>query len=228
MIKALPFLAAALLALSSTTAGAATIGLFDWALNVNGTISTPPVAHAGLDASLFDDVTGLGSLTLDFSPGAAGNYFVGAFFDHEIDEAINTFFNEYGGVSGAPTAGQSWEIDEPGWDFGDIFDNVEAGTLDNSNAVPPSAPDDVSLALGWNFNLLADERALITFTLTESAPASGFYLYQLDPDSDAGIYLTSSNVIRGGQSVPEPSTLLLLGFGLAGALFGRRKLQKMS
>jgi len=43
-----------------------------------------------------------------------------SFLDAEIDEPINTFFNEFGGMSGTAGAGSvdsdpdSWEIDEPG------------------------------------------------------------------------------------------------------------------
>ena len=70
------------------------------------------------------------------------------FLDIEIDELVNTFFNEFGSVVGAPGAGLSWEIDEPGYVFGDIYTNFVAGALDGTNGVPSGSPDDVSFALG--------------------------------------------------------------------------------
>src|SRR4051812_44487293 len=93
---------------------AVTVSLFEDALNVNGAITKPNSSVPGLlDASGFDFTTGLGRLNVQLSsPGA--NY-VGLFLDHEIDEQINTFFNELGGTTGAPQPGQSWEIDEPGY-----------------------------------------------------------------------------------------------------------------
>src|SRR5688572_28622601 len=113
----------------------AEVNLFEFALNVDGTVSNPTQGDptpAAVDLSGFDGSTGLGSIT--FSLTGAGSHYFGAFLDHEIDEPINTFFNELGAVSGAPQAGQSWEIDEPGFGAipGDIFDNFLGGTLDNS------------------------------------------------------------------------------------------------
>jgi hypothetical protein len=154
------------------------------------------------------------------------------------------FYNEYGAVNGAPGAGVSWQIDEPG--FGDanrtgtIFANVEANTLDNTNHVPgtasnffgdcgangggsvnPGCNNDVSLALGFNFILAADEFATITVTATPTLPASGFYLRQADPDTPSNLYLTGTISIRPGgprpPGIPEPESWLLVG---AGALLG--------
>lgn len=224
MRKPIAVLCAALVVLAGATAARAASTLFEWGFNVGGTLyhmTSPP----GTNASLFDFASGLGTISLTYSPGAAGSYQVIGYFDHEIDEASNTFFNEYGTAVGAPAAGQSWEIDEPGFVFGDIYGNLTAGTLDNSNGVPSASPDDVSLALGWNFLLAADQYALITFRVTDTVPGAGFYLRQSDPDSPYDLYLASSLDIRGGgQVVPEPSTLLLLAGGLAGlAAIARRR-----
>jgi len=200
------------------------INLFDWAFNIDGTLyeaSNSDPLPGNINASGFDLLSGLGTITI--TSAGAGSHSVIAFFDHEIDEETNTFFNEFGSTVGAPAAGQSWEIDEPGYKYGDIYDNFTVGALDNSNGVPSSAPEDVSMALGWNFILGAGETAYLNLLLSTTAPTSGFYLVQTDPDSQASLYFSSTLDIRS-SSVPEPGLLFLLVTGLAG-LFGFRRFQ---
>jgi hypothetical protein len=214
----------------SSGAMALTIDLFDWAFNVNGTTyeslagtNDPSILPSAFNDSGFDWVTGLGTLTVDFSAPGPGTYSFLSFFDHEIDEPDNTFFNEYGDVSvGVPVAGQSWEIDEPGYVFGDIYTNFLAGSLDNSNGVPANLPDDVSMAMGWAFALGDGESALITLALSDVAPA-GFHLRHTDPDSDASIYFSSSLDISGPHPVPEPGTLLLMAVAMVTLIFVSRR-----
>ena len=219
---------------SASSGSAAIIELFDWAFNIDGTpyeSSMGDPLPAGLDDSLFDWDTGLGTLTLTFTPGAAGDYYVIAFFDHQIDEATNTFFNEYGAANNPPSsAGQSWEIDEPGFLFGDIYDNLLAGTLDNTNAIPAGSEDDVSMAIGWDFSLSAKEFAVVDFLLSDTPPPSGFHLSHTDhPESNDGtgasIYFSS---YLNTQSIPEPGTVLLLGLGMLSLLGIRRFIVKIS
>ena len=159
------------------------VTLFDWSLNLNDMLISAPDFYSGPDAgqlpsfvddSVFDWGTGLGAITIAYNPGAAGDYFIGSFFDHEIDNAVNTYFNEYGSVAGTPAAGQSWEIDEPGWGYGDILTNFQASSLDNSNAIDGSFVDDTSMAMGWNFSLGAGETALIHVYLSDQLPEDIF------------------------------------------------------
>jgi len=216
---------------------AAAIDLFEFGINLDGTTScgggpgvggfcdTGSLANLsgvpGVDDSAFDFSTGLG--TIEVTVSSVGMHTVDLFLDHEIDEAINTFFNEFGATSGAPSPGQSWEIDEPGLSFGDIRLNFVASTLDNTNGVPASSDEDVSMAQGWDFVLGAGETATIGFLVSELAP-SGFFLAHADPDSNATIYFSSTiDIVRTPIVVPEPSTLALLGLGLAGLGFARRR-----
>jgi len=203
----------------------ATIDLFEYAFNIDGAVSNITLGDpvpAEVNVGGFDDVTGLGSITVTLS--GASMHYVGLFVDHEIDEAINTYFNEFGSAIGAPAAGQAWEIDEPGYVFGDIYNHLTSSALDNTNAINPgNFPDgeDVSMAMAWAFS----ESAVVSFRLSGTAPTSGFYLSQTDPDSDATIYFSSSLRPDGGD-VPEPATMLLLSSGLLGlAVFGRKRLK---
>jgi len=196
------------------------ISLFESALNRDGTVTSPPS-----DQSSFDFSTGLG--TLEYVLSGAGSHYLGLFLDHGIDESMNTYFNEFGAATGTLAAGQSWETDEPGYTFGNIYDHLEGQTLDNSNGVPNTAPDDVSMALAWDFVLRLNQTATIGFTVGESAPDSGFYLSQTDPDSSATVYFSSLLDIRDlpPTAVPDAgSTFASLGLALAGlAAFRRRQ-----
>lgn len=138
-----------------------------------------------------------------------------SFVDAEIDETTNTFFNEYGETEGAPASGQGWEIDEPGYLFGDIYDNAQAGALDGVNAVGAAAPDDVSMALSFAIPaLLPGQTARFEFLLSEDGDSIGaFLLRQRDTDAASTTVITYSGI---ASIVPEPGTLLLLAAGVAG------------
>ncbi len=226
------------------TAWSAPIGLQDYLFNVNGASYCPDAVCAGallppaLDTSAFDFTTGLGSLAWTFAPGAAGTYAFDAFFDHDLHAP---FFNEFGDAGGAPAAGVSWQIDEPGFGdgnrLGTIFDNAMANALDDTNHVAgaasnflndcgangggapnPACNNDVSLALGFNFALAANQQALLTLTAGTVRPASGFFLEQIDPDAPGNnLYLSGSLAVSDASpsAVPEPGTLLLVASGVA-------------
>lgn len=235
MKRQLLVVAATLLALGVLAVPAdsrAGIALFEYAFNIDGTVSNPPGGDPvppEVNLSGFDTDTGLGQITAKIRNTGSGTVdsFFDVFFDIDIDENLNTFFNEYGAAHGTPAPGQSWEIDEPGYVFGDIYDNFAAGTLDNSNGVPQGSEDDVSMALGWDFALQPHYSAQIRVSVSDVAPVGvDFYLQQTDPDSPADIYLWGELAVRPDQVVPEPASMLiwtlLPGFGLA-ARWWRRK-----
>jgi hypothetical protein len=227
-------LALAAFGLGTTAASAdATIGLYEYAFNFDGNVSdslnSDPMP-AGVNLSGFDLGTGLG--TIKFTTSAVGSHKFHSFFDHEIDEVINTYFNDYGNAIGTLSFGQSWEIDEPGWIFGDIYDNFKAGSLDKTNGVPVTAADDVSMAMGWNFTLDPNEKATIELTLSKDVPTGGFYLAQYDSSPTgampASIYFSGNLKIEDNNQVPEPATMLLMATGLTGLVASRmrRKIKK--
>jgi len=227
--------------------------LYDWAFNVNGVLYTSPDIYSPPDAgqlpgyfdySGFDWETGLGTISIIYNPGEAGDYYFLSFFDHEIDEGFNWFDNEFGAYVGTPDIGQTWEIDEPGYGtpyedsyyYGDIFWNLETGNLDNmyfydsfygDSLTEYEYPisDDVSFALGWNFSLTEGEMAVIKLFLEEQV-SSDFYLSHTDVDSLCTFYFSSTlEIYDTNLPVPEPSTMMLIGTGII-VITGLRKRTK--
>lgn len=204
----------------------ADVSLFELGINRDGVISTVPgdPLPAG---SVFDTTTGLGHIRLVFA--TAGPHSGVLYVDHELSEAVNTFFNELGSVSGAPSAGQSWEIDEPGFSSspGDIYDNFLVDSLDNS--VGKSKEDDVSMALGWSFVLAPGDTATLGFLISDTAPNGGFYLKQTDPDSGEALYFSSYLDVSGGPViVPEGQSIVaggILALLAAGGVWRNRRNQ---
>ena len=216
--------AVSVLLMGASVANAASIDMADWIFYVDGTVheayfgDTMPTTGTLVD--------GLGTLSMEVT--GTGSHNVIAFFDFEIDQFTNGFTNEWGVAVGTPELGQIWEIDEPKYFRGDILDNVLAGILDSSNEVAENNIDDVGFALGWEFDLLADQTANIDFILSDLLPAEDFYLTQYDPASDASLFFSSVLNITGGTPTgqipePDPFVLALLG-GLA--LLGARKTKK--
>ncbi len=201
----------------------ASIGLFDFAFEVDGVL-TSKAFPAGVNGAALNTGTGLGSVQVTI--GGAGAHTLAFFVDHEIDEVLNTYFNETGASSGSPGVGQSWEIDEPGFVAGDIYGNLAAGTLDDGIGTSIHGatvfPDDVSMALGYDFTLAVAQTAHVTFTLDLVPPPGGFYLAHSDPDSGAVVYFSGDLLI-----IPEPTlTWLASSLGmliLAGARTIRRR-----
>jgi hypothetical protein len=142
-----------------------------------------------------------------------------SFVDAEIDVAINDYFNEAGFQFGSPGAGpgdpdaDAWEIDEPGYVFGDIFSNLLSGSLDNTNAVPLGSPDDASLAIGFALgDLPAAGVATIDVMLSEEGNTIGSLgLQHFDTGEGSFDTLTLSGA---AVVVPEPDAWFLAVVGV--------------
>jgi len=189
------------------TCEATLLTLADYGVRLNGVTTFPTRSGAlpsGVSGAGFESATGLGSVVINFrSPGP---HSVALFVDHEIDQATNTFFNEFGARSGVPTPGLTWEIDEPGYRFGNLFTNFLAGRLDNSNGVSSVTRNDVAMALAWNFTLGPNQTALVRMILSETTPTNSFYLSQTDPQSQRTIYFSSTLEISAGDTEPPVIT----------------------
>jgi len=130
------------------------ISLASWGLNINGgTVSSVADLSGNVVFSDGFFTTGTGTVSISFASDIPVDYSVAMFFDHEIIQEDNTFFNEYGAAVGTSADTRlSCEIDEPGYgiyedgyeptgDFdvdvehlvymGDIYDNFSTYGLDN-------------------------------------------------------------------------------------------------
>jgi hypothetical protein len=209
----------AIMAFLFTSSALALPTIYDWAFNVDGVIyqnssgDTMPISSG----QLYGD-TGLGTIT--WNVDTPGDHSFIAFFDFEFSDVLNPYFNEYGEAVGTQSSGQSWEIDEPSYVFGDIYYNLLDGTLDNSNAVPNGMADDVSFAIGWDFVLYDGEEAIVTLVLAQMLPDNSFYLAHHDSQREESLYFSSTLELslNGGTSpvpVPEPATIVLFSTSLA-------------
>ncbi|MGH0030757.1 MAG: PEP-CTERM sorting domain-containing protein [Myxococcota bacterium] len=142
-----------------------------------------------------------------------------SFVDAEIAEPTTSFFNEVATVVGAQAAGQGFEIDEPGYVFGDIVTNIGAGALDGTNAVGPGAPDDVSMALSFSIGSLdPGDLARIQIQLSEDGDGLGpLLLVQSDPLAPGTTltYSGQSRIVRASAPIPEPGSAVLFVTGAA-------------
>ena len=222
LLPALSFLA---LCFSASQGRGAVIDLQEYAFNIDGVV-TNGSQPAGVNGAGFNYTTGLGSLSISMT--GTGNHFIGLYLDHEIDQTINTFFNELGSTLGVKPAGLSWEIGDPLGAF--IYphftsSNAAGSALTNSNTLV--SPDDVSMAQGWNFSLAAGQTGIFNFNVGLMAPA-GFYLQQTDPSSGASIFFSTTKTITTAGTVPDSGATLPLMFAGAFLVFAMSRMSRLS
>jgi hypothetical protein len=190
-------------------------------------------------------------VSLSFTPGS---YNVGLWlFENLIPDSS---FDEFGTTGGTPAPGERWQIDVPDYAIvgdpntsatGTIIANTIANTLSDKNDVPggvdsitgicanltpsPNCNDYTSFALSQSFTVNPGDVGTLTFDVSPTKPASGFYLEQIDPAVVTGgppateyyteSFSETSTVCTvncgGGSPVPEPSSWISL-LAFAGVL----------
>ena len=183
------------------------------------------------DATLSSDSTDL-TLSYSFTNNTASDlidFQFLSFVDADIaDMTFDSFWDESASTSGFLAEGQNFEVDEPGYMFGDIFDNVRLGTLDGDNAVPWDSPEDVAMALSFGLPVLGSgETYRVDIMLSEDGGFLGtFVIDQGDPNLATTI--SYSGTASVASPMPEPSSLILFGAGslLVGRALRRRTVKE--
>jgi hypothetical protein len=218
----------------------ATPFLFDWCVNHNGSVgpinqqpsnscnggtlpADPSVNTASFDKTL-DAPNNLGSITVTFG---TGSQYIAVYMNYDVDPLPFDPFHDNGFVIGVPSAGVSYELDDPSTG---IFFDFAAGALTNFNnttsCFTPSSGCDVSWALAQSLivNPALFSGGSVTFTVSSTPPASGFYLQQKSDVTGNSIYLSESlRLTPVTTPVPEPQTLTLLLWGLPALAMRRRR-----
>lgn len=219
----------------------ADVGLHDWCVNLNGNIGvcnggaspggTGSVNVGGFDTTLEPNLNSLGSITVTIV--GTGAQYASVWMDYDVDNPTFGAFGDLGNV-GSISATQSWELADP--NISNIFSDFSGSALTNTNTVdsattcgnggPPWC--DVSWALAESLTIGAGfSGATVTFTVSTSAPTSGFYLQQTNQVTGNSIYLSdtvSLTPLTGPPpAVPEPASVVLMATMIAGALWLRKR-----
>jgi hypothetical protein len=149
-------------------------------------------------------------------------------------------------IGGSPSCATSYGASLPGYvdTCSSTFTDAQKGTLGDTNgqplgsganfntgdcvsSTPGACNGDVAAALGYSYDLSAGDEEIITVTISQSAPSSGFYIDQTNPCEDNpcadGVTPTVGKVYYSLSAeeqqiptgaTPEPSTWLLMLSGL--------------
>jgi hypothetical protein len=216
----------------------ADVSLADWCVNLNGDstsvcngggASSANINTSGFDETLEPGTNTLGSITIKIGTGAQA---AAVYMDYDVNFALFGFDQDFGDTVGALSATQSWDLDVPPNPYFEMAGNPLT-PLSNTNtsgtfSTSPTPCCDVSWALEESLNVdpALYSGGTITFTVSTTAPRSGFYLEQTNGDTAETIYLSDSvNLTPLGSTppVPEPMSIVLFGTLVAGVLFLRRR-----
>jgi hypothetical protein len=203
-----------------------TMSLYNWGINVDGTLydkaNTPPLPTGPgvyIDGGGFNFSEGLGTLTIVAS--GVGTHYVDIYFDNDLYPA--QYANDQSAAVGIPASGESWEIGTGAEAGGtQLYTDFTNNDYDDTNNAP--GPADVATGLAFAFTTTdEDPLGVVTVSISETAPSSGFYLHQSDTyigTSPSDIYIQGSEV----NTTPEPASWLLFLGAVAVFLGPWRKL----
>ncbi len=127
-------------------------------------------------------------------------------------QTIEAYTDEYGTQQGSIGNGStdplpdSWEIDEPGYVFGDIMDNLLIGSLDKTAAVSKDFPEDVSYALAFDLQELSpSEKAIVEIMLSVDGQSLNSFSLQ-HHDQKITESLTFSGRVVGYTGIASPAS----------------------
>jgi hypothetical protein len=238
-------LAGTVLAVTSAAFGGQ-VSLNEWCfyintLDVNHSCAegaTPGTFNPPVDGATYVASPGspdLGTLSIVVGPGT---YNVFAFFTYTAGTAGS--YNQYASTVGTLTAGQVYSVDAPGdpsaggnvmaYTGGYLQNQYSLGTLDNTNhldsgtCAATNSCEPVSVALGYTDIVVPNgQQELITFTVSDTPPSSGFYVTQTNPQSGDNVFFSADPQIEALLPTPEPMSMALLGSGLGVVLWLARR-----
>lgn len=212
-----------LFALSGFTpsAWADTMTLYNWGFNVDSTIHAKPSplptgTPIMFDINHFNLIEGLGTLTITVAE-PSGTHYADVYFDHDL--LAGTPATDYSAAVGTLAAGESWEAGSGSGT--QLYADFLANSYTDADSLP--GPADVAVGLGLAFTTTdADPWGVITISVSETAPSSGFYLHQwnLSGSTPTDIYISMSEV---NTPTPEPGSILLFAAGLCGIAVLRQR-----
>jgi hypothetical protein len=223
------------------TPASATTSLNDWCFSVNGDISScngSGLSNSAVNLSVFDTTlnpNSLGTAVITLGPGS--DQYVSFYADYDIDYSDYLSYNDNAATTNSLSSGQTFSIGDPNTYNGvtapsgyTLFDAFANNTLDNSNTAgtPNSGTPqccDIAFAIGFSgIDVSGGGSAVVTFNVSLTAPASGFYITQSSNDlAQPSIYVYGE--VDQTTATPEPSTFLLMAGALAivGILARRRR-----
>jgi hypothetical protein len=88
---------------------------------------------------------------------------------------------------------------------------------------------DVAVAMGFNYGVIpVGDTGVITINVSQTQPTSGFYITQSKPADSSGkdpaaeaVYFSASFALQTPSTVPEPSSIALIGSTAVGLTLKR-------